>query len=939
MTHKRLQSDPEVCMYALAVNTLEPKNIKEAMSDHNEKNIIAIKWLWKNKSDVENIVIRNKSCLVAKGYNLEEGIDFEESFALTAFLNDPLKEESYVSQADGFVDLDFPDHVYRLKKALYSLKHPQACYDKLSSFLIEHYFTKDADHAGCKDDCKSTSGRIQFLGENLVSWSSKKQDYTTMSTAEVEYVSLSARCAQVIWMRTQLLDYGYKYNKIPMHCDSKSAIAISYESIILIDILKNHHLKFSIAASSSVPWIYLRQTIFHLPQATDNNHDHFVPAPTFSEMIMQTLYCFVNNIHVDYAELIWKGFHYSLKNPTIMIPYPRFTKLIMSHYMTAFTEISRRARDRYHNLADDVMIKSIFNSGKSKVDVPTTQSQSIESTQGTHKTTSAPRSPKLVVVEGELSAPQKFTVIRLRIPPRRSIRLTLPTPILTTDEADDLILQDTFQVTLADQQSREELEATQNVEKVKEHLMTEEIGKLVEGSKTVEENIEVNSSPLRNDDNQTDLGTRLEPRSDKKTLEVEITIVVTHVNVNDEESPRILTNLVSSDTEKLQELTKTDQLPSSSTPSSSSPKSKLSLQIDSYHYSKPSLDSLPRRKFNELAKNPEDIMMKSLPKLVDDRIKVAITPCRPSTVRPRDQDDPHDDAHPEGVNSVKRQKTTEHGTFELGGSSSGQEYKSKPGPSTSAKLRKVVDEMLRQRCDEHQYHIDQMQNFLKGDIVLEIRKEILVPPSQPKPTPVIQSCQRDPKAHGLPLVNQDLLYLKKGNSRPEKIVLSLHKFPVVDDHAETGLLWSLSVFIRSTVIWERVHNFQLGVESYQQQVNLTAPTITFLGIKKYKVFSIISKPVYGIIYKNNKKEKRVRRHQEVHKFCDATLKRVLKGLKSYNNDVKYGYVTHNLSKKDVEYLQLFAEEIEERLKYRDQMRSWEMYMNGRPLGSRRERPE
>ncbi|GKB99088.1 retrovirus-related pol polyprotein from transposon TNT 1-94 [Tanacetum coccineum] len=85
----------------------------------------------------------------------------------------------------------------------------------------------DADHAGCKDDCKSTSGGLQFLGGKLVSWSSKKQDCTAMSTAEAEYVSLSACCAQVIWMRTQLLDYGFKYNRISMYCDSKSAIAIS----------------------------------------------------------------------------------------------------------------------------------------------------------------------------------------------------------------------------------------------------------------------------------------------------------------------------------------------------------------------------------------------------------------------------------------------------------------------------------------------------------------------------------------------------------------------------------------------------------------------------------------------------------------------------------------------------------------------------------------
>ncbi|GJU56961.1 retrovirus-related pol polyprotein from transposon TNT 1-94 [Tanacetum coccineum] len=149
---------------------IEPKNIKEAMADHKEKNIIALKWLWKNKCDAKNIVVRNKTRLVAKGYKKEEGIDFEESFApvarleairmfiayvahknitifqmdvKTAFLNGHFKEEVYVSQPEGFIDPEFPDHVYRLKKALYCLKQaPRAWYDKLSSFLIEHGFTK-----------------------------------------------------------------------------------------------------------------------------------------------------------------------------------------------------------------------------------------------------------------------------------------------------------------------------------------------------------------------------------------------------------------------------------------------------------------------------------------------------------------------------------------------------------------------------------------------------------------------------------------------------------------------------------------------------------------------------------------------------------------------------------------------------------------------------
>nr|GEY84116.1 hypothetical protein [Tanacetum cinerariifolium] len=74
---------------------------------------------------------------------------------------------------------------------------------------------------------QSTFGGAQFSGEKLVSWSSKKQDCTVLLTAEAEYVSLSACCAQVLWMRTKLTDYGFPFNKIPIYCNSKSAIAIS----------------------------------------------------------------------------------------------------------------------------------------------------------------------------------------------------------------------------------------------------------------------------------------------------------------------------------------------------------------------------------------------------------------------------------------------------------------------------------------------------------------------------------------------------------------------------------------------------------------------------------------------------------------------------------------------------------------------------------------
>ncbi|GJZ71668.1 retrovirus-related pol polyprotein from transposon TNT 1-94 [Tanacetum coccineum] len=84
-----------------------------------------------------------------------------------------------------------------------------------------------AGHAGCLDTRKSTSRGIHLLGDKLVNWMSKKQDCTIMSLAEAEYVALSASCAQLMWMRTQLKDYGFNYNKIPLYCDSQSAITIS----------------------------------------------------------------------------------------------------------------------------------------------------------------------------------------------------------------------------------------------------------------------------------------------------------------------------------------------------------------------------------------------------------------------------------------------------------------------------------------------------------------------------------------------------------------------------------------------------------------------------------------------------------------------------------------------------------------------------------------
>ncbi|GJW90507.1 hypothetical protein Tco_0168060 [Tanacetum coccineum] len=97
-------------------------------------------------------------------------------------------------------------------------------YSKDTDMLLTAY--ADADHAGCQDTRRSTSGSAQFLGDKLVRWSSKKQKCTSISSTEAEYIALSGCYAQILGMRSQLIDYGFQFNKIPLYCDNKSMIAL-----------------------------------------------------------------------------------------------------------------------------------------------------------------------------------------------------------------------------------------------------------------------------------------------------------------------------------------------------------------------------------------------------------------------------------------------------------------------------------------------------------------------------------------------------------------------------------------------------------------------------------------------------------------------------------------------------------------------------------------
>nr|GFA28501.1 hypothetical protein [Tanacetum cinerariifolium] len=186
---------------------------------------------------VEGGILKNKARLVARGYLQDEGIDFEESFSLISqsprgiFIN----QSKYALESlkkYGFESCD-PVDTPMVEKSKVDEDKEEKAVDP------SHYHgsayrkarTCDADHVGCQDTRRSTSGSVQFLGERLISWSSKRQNSAAISSTEAEYIALSGCCTQILWMRSQLSDYGFAFNQIPMYCDNKSAIALCCNNV------------------------------------------------------------------------------------------------------------------------------------------------------------------------------------------------------------------------------------------------------------------------------------------------------------------------------------------------------------------------------------------------------------------------------------------------------------------------------------------------------------------------------------------------------------------------------------------------------------------------------------------------------------------------------------------------------------------------------------
>ncbi|GJW74907.1 hypothetical protein Tco_0134277 [Tanacetum coccineum] len=167
----------------------------------------------------------------------EAGIsDFEESILLRLLELEASDLFNSSQQRKDLVDPEQSIAVYRHKKATLWTQTRSTCMAKptemhLTAIKRIFRYLKGTIHMGCHDTRRSTSGSAQFLGHRLVSWSSKKQKSTAISTTEAEYIALSGCCAQILWMRSQLRDYGFAFNKIPMYCDNQSAIALCCNSV------------------------------------------------------------------------------------------------------------------------------------------------------------------------------------------------------------------------------------------------------------------------------------------------------------------------------------------------------------------------------------------------------------------------------------------------------------------------------------------------------------------------------------------------------------------------------------------------------------------------------------------------------------------------------------------------------------------------------------
>nr|GEU82549.1 Gag-Pol polyprotein [Tanacetum cinerariifolium] len=540
-----------------------------------------------------------KSRILAKGYKQEEGINFEESFALvarleavrvfiaytahknftifqmnfkTTFLNGPLKEEVYVSQPDDFVDPDFPDYVYGLKKALYGLKQaPRAC----------------------------TPGGLQFLGEKLLSWSSKEQDCTALSTAQAKAL-LPSLAIQFSTRVLSTLTSGIRYHFIKEHVERGTvelyfvgteyqltglftkALSISKEhfeypvhridtpsssSIIVEDNEAppleegiNFEESFALVARLEAVRVFIAYTahknftIFQM-----NFKTTFLNGPLKEEVYVSQPDDFVDPDFPDYVYGLKKALYGLKQAPRACTPgglqflgekllswsskeqdctalsTAQAKALLPSLAIQFSTRVLSTLTSgiRYHFIKEHVergTVELYFVGTEYQLTGLFTKALSISKEHfeypvhriGTHRKSSALRSPNPVTIKGE-STLCKFIVIRFRVPRRQDPKMPIPTAV----EIDVTNLHETVQMSIATQKSLEDFKVYQNVAKVNEHLEDVELDHLLEGNQNVDVDEFIND--IFN--SKEDPDTRIELKSEKESPEVEKSDDLACVNV------------------------------------------------------------------------------------------------------------------------------------------------------------------------------------------------------------------------------------------------------------------------------------------------------------------------------------------------------------------------------------------------------------------------
>nr|GEU88895.1 hypothetical protein [Tanacetum cinerariifolium] len=397
---------------------------------------------------------------------------------------------------------------------------------------------------------------------------------------------------------------------------------------------------------------------------------------------MQMLYCFINNVLVDYDELLWEGLHYYLTHPTTLIPYPRFANIIVDHYMTENPNISRRDHDNYHKVKNDNLFRSIFNSEKNK------EGEGIES-----------------------SVQDKPIVIRFRVLRRPDLETPIPTAvkidITNLNEATQVritrqrneFMEDIFNdqkepdTRIEPKSDKQSPEAKKSVDVLIIHDDKEKEGstgdefelKRRETKKGIEDTMDtLPPTPIRS------LRTHIAPLStNKETLQ--------ELMVSAQDAPSSL------DKEKLKEFTEVLPLMVNIRVNEIAKKTvslyvadgllfdRQKTQADVVVMIAKAVQKECENLRTKITLQDTNAIANSIPlqslKIKFEKHTTCVAPCRTVVVRTRDHEDHHNDnALPEGERSAKRQKMSEHETYLVGESLLEQVMEQEPNPLGSRSI-------------------------------------------------------------------------------------------------------------------------------------------------------------------------------------------------------------------------------------------------------------